>query len=155
MKLSKISMALLLFSFSIAYANNQPQFVNVSKHHDYLAPDGSQTRLLAKNSSGSMAEFTLPPKTTSQAIHQREVQELWFFIHGEGQVWVKYHNVSKIYNVHKNSSISLPKDITFQFRNTSNSEPLVFIDVTMPPWPGSQVTAKVKGIWRVSSHAKF
>jgi|GEM_PF-2592471 len=144
---------LLILISSSSFANNktlsiQSLLINLPKKYNYLAPDDSQTRLLGKSSRGNMAHFTLPPHTTSKAIHQRSVQELWYFLSGTGQVWLKYKGKSEIYKVSGGSSLTLPNDIDFQFRNLSNTKNLVFLDVTMPPWPGDSVISYIKGPWK-------
>src|SRR5260370_37320063 len=54
---------------------------------DTLAPDGSEIRLLVAHSTASMCEVRLPPGGVSGPVRHRTVQEIWYFLAGEGEVW--------------------------------------------------------------------
>jgi mannose-6-phosphate isomerase-like protein (cupin superfamily) len=54
---------------------------------DVLAPDGSQIRLLAQVSGGSMVYCTLPAGRVTRAVRHQTVEELWLCVAGRGQVW--------------------------------------------------------------------
>ena len=54
---------------------------------DVIAPDGSEVRILASTSRGSMAQFTLPPGAVSKAVAHRTVEEVWLVTHGTGRMW--------------------------------------------------------------------
>src|SRR6266542_5827757 len=56
---------------------------------DVVAPDGSNVRLLLKLAGGSIAHFELQPGKTSLAVAHRTVEEIWFFLAGEGEMWRK------------------------------------------------------------------
>ena len=56
---------------------------------DAIAPDGSEVRILASTSRGSMAEFTLPTGRISIAVAHHTVEEVWFFTQGQGLLWRK------------------------------------------------------------------
>ena len=45
-------------------------------------------------------------------------------------------------------SVAIPKGMAFQFRAAWDA-PLVFVAVTMPPWPGEQEAETVEGMWAV------
>ena len=51
---------------------------------DVTAPDGSEVRILAATSRGSMAQFTLPPGSVSKAVAHHSVEEVWLCTHGLG-----------------------------------------------------------------------
>ena len=51
---------------------------------DVLAPDGSEVRILCGLSRGSMAQFTLPPRRIARAVMHKSVEEIWYFISGQG-----------------------------------------------------------------------
>jgi mannose-6-phosphate isomerase-like protein (cupin superfamily) len=65
----------------------------VTKHRsempDVIAPDGSEVRILAGSSRGSMAQFTLPPGAVSKAVAHHTVEELWLVMRGKGRMWRK------------------------------------------------------------------
>jgi len=46
-------------------------------------------------------------------------------------------------------SLSIPIGTVFQFRNTSEEDPLEAVAVTMPPWPGEAEAMIVPGKWEV------
>jgi len=48
--------------------------------------------------------------------------------------------------VSKDVSITIPLSCNFQFRNTGQ-EPLRFIIVNMPPWPGNDEAVKIENYW--------
>ena len=52
-----------------------------------VAPDGSLVRVLLDLPGGGLAQFTLPPGQTSQAVYHKTVEEIWFIVSGQGQMW--------------------------------------------------------------------
>jgi hypothetical protein len=54
---------------------------------DAVAPDGSDVRVLLELSGGGLAHFTLPPGETSIAVYHRTVEEIWYVISGQAQMW--------------------------------------------------------------------
>jgi mannose-6-phosphate isomerase-like protein (cupin superfamily) len=114
--------------------------------YDLLAPDGSQIRLLAEVSGGSTVHCTLPPGGVTQAVRHRTVEETWFFLSGEGEVWRKSGGHDEITPVHAGVAISIPLGTEFQFRTLGN-EPLAFVITTIPRWPGEDEAIPVDGIW--------
>jgi mannose-6-phosphate isomerase-like protein (cupin superfamily) len=113
---------------------------------DVMAPDGSEVRLLATATRGSMAEFRLPPGRISKAVAHRTVEEVWLFIAGEGRIWRKFGAEEEVTEVRTGVSITIPVGAHFQFR-CDGSTPLRAVGVTMPPWPGMDEAYAVDGIW--------
>lgn len=113
---------------------------------DVIAPDGSEIRLLVQSGRGSMVHCTLPPGDTSKAVKHRSVEELWYFISGEGRVWRKMGEREEVVAVKPGVSLHIPTGCSFQFRNTGDS-PLCFVIVTMPPWPGEAEAVLQPGFW--------
>jgi len=113
---------------------------------DAIAPDGSEVRILASTSRGSMAEFTLPAGRISIAVAHHTVEEVWFFTQGQGQLWRKHKMAEEIVQIHPGLSISIPVGTQFQFRN-DGAEDLKAIGTTMPPWPGADEAYIVEGKW--------
>ena len=66
--------------------------VELRENYDTLAPDGSEIRLLAQTSRGSMVHCTLHPGQVSVAVAHRTVDEIWYFLEGSGQVWRRRGN---------------------------------------------------------------
>jgi mannose-6-phosphate isomerase-like protein (cupin superfamily) len=117
------------------------------KHeYDYLAPDNSEIRLLLRMKGGNMWHCKLPQGETSKAIFHRSVDEMWFFISGNGLVWRSEKNFQKTVEVKQGTCITIPARTKFQFRNAGTND-LEFIGVTMPPWPGSQEAQETVGKW--------
>ncbi|MCS6877644.1 MAG: hypothetical protein NZP72_05025, partial [Geminicoccaceae bacterium] len=54
---------------------------------DTLAPDGSEIRILPRLPRGSMVHARLPAGRTAKAVRHRSVEELWYVIAGEGEMW--------------------------------------------------------------------
>lgn len=113
---------------------------------DAIAPDGSEVRLLAVLSRGSMAHFRLPPGGVSRAVRHATVEEVWYFVGGRGQMWRKDETGESTVEVHPGMSLDIPVGTAFQFR-ADGDEPLEAVGVTMPPWPGPDEAVFVEGTW--------
>jgi len=120
---------------------------SLKKHFDYLAPDGSEIRLLSQAQGGGLCHCTLTPGKTSYAVKHKTVEEIWYFISGKGEMWQSEEKLSKVLQVQAGDSINIPVGICFQFRNTSN-ENLCIIIITIPKWPGEQEAVLVEGYWK-------
>jgi len=113
---------------------------------DVIAPDGSHIRLLSNTNRASMVHCSLPPGGCSKAVSHRSVDELWFFLSGSGQVWRKFGELEELVDVQSGLSLNIPQGTVFQFRN-NGSEPLCFVIVTVPPWPGEDEAILQPGRW--------
>ncbi|HTI14562.1 MAG TPA: cupin domain-containing protein [Dictyobacter sp.] len=131
-------------------SDQQPLFqtVPLPEQRDVYAPDGSEIRLLSQTERGSMCHCTLPPQTVSLAGMHHNVEEIWYFLEGQGQVWRKGEQGEEVVAVFPGVSLSIPPHTHFQFRNAS-SEPLRLILTTMPPWPGENEWVEVTPHWPV------
>ncbi len=118
----------------------------LSSAPDVMAPDGSEVRLLATTSRGSMAHFTLPSGKISVAVAHNTVEEVWFFTTGQGRMWRKQGNAEETVDVFPGVSVSISTGTHFQFRNDGDT-PLEAVGMTMPPWPGMDEAYEVKGKW--------
>jgi len=118
----------------------------LKEHCDYLAPDTSEIYLLANGTHGGLCQCILPVGATSLAVSHKTVEELWYFIEGEGEVWRRNLYDNKPAAVHAGTSIVIPPQTAFQFRNTGTI-PLKFIIATLPPWPGAHEAVSEKGFW--------
>jgi len=117
-----------------------------SQAPDVTAPDGSEVRILAATSRGSMAQFTLPSGAVSKAVAHRTVEEVWLVTHGSGRMWRKLGEAEVEVELRPGISIAIPVGAHFQFRNDGD-EPLHCVGVTMPPWPGMDEAYEVGGVW--------
>ncbi len=113
---------------------------------DVTAPDGSEVRILAATTRGSMAQFTLPPDSVSKAVAHRTVEEVWLVTHGTGRMWRKLGDAEVMADLRPGISVAIPIGAHFQFRN-DGEEPLHCVGVTMPPWPGMDEAYEVEGVW--------
>jgi mannose-6-phosphate isomerase-like protein (cupin superfamily) len=115
-------------------------------HYDVLAPDGSEVRILVSGVQGSMAHFTLPAGQVSLAVAHRTVEEVWFVLSGQGEMWRKKGDDESVVTLTEGLSLTIPVGACFQFRNTGDV-PLKAVAVTMPPWPGMDEAYRVDGKW--------
>jgi mannose-6-phosphate isomerase-like protein (cupin superfamily) len=113
---------------------------------EHIAPDGSEIRLLGRVNGGSFCHCTLPEGKTSLAVRNRTVEEIWYFLEGEGQVWRKQGQREDVVDVSPGTGLTMPAGTHFQFRNTG-AGPLRFVIATMPPWPGAHESEDVTGPW--------
>ena len=114
--------------------------------YDYLAPDGSEIRLLTQVQGGGLCHCALPEAGVSEPVYHKTVEELWYCISGQGEVWRKQGFREEITPVYSGVSLSIPVGTAFQFRNTG-VEPLCFLIATMPPWPGKEEAITAQGKW--------
>ncbi len=113
---------------------------------EYSAPDGTDVRLLLQLKGGSLAHFEFPSGEVSNSVVHRTVEELWYFLSGRGEMWRKAGDLEEVVPVEAGVSVSIPVGTMFQFRSFGY-QPLVFIAVTMPPWPGPNEAELVAGKW--------
>ncbi len=105
---------------------------------DARAPDGSEIRLLVAHEGTSACEVLLPAGGVSIPVRHRTVQEIWYFLEGEGEVWRQAPGrEARAVRVGPGSSLTIPLGCRFQFRNTGSGD-LRFLCVTTPPWPGEE-----------------
>jgi mannose-6-phosphate isomerase-like protein (cupin superfamily) len=116
---------------------------------DVIAPDGCEVRILAQSTRGSMAHFTLAPGETSRAVAHRTVEEVWYFLSGEGRMWRRFEGREETVEVAPGVSLSIPLGAAFQMRSDGDA-PLAAVAVTMPPWPGEDEAYLVDGRWEPS-----
>ena len=121
----------------------------INEEPDVIAPDGSDVRILAAGTRGSMAHFELAPGQAAKAVQHKTVEELWFITAGEGEMWRKSESAEDVVELYPGLSLSIPIGTVFQFRNTSEEDPLEAVAVTMPPWPGEAEAVIAPGRWEV------
>jgi mannose-6-phosphate isomerase-like protein (cupin superfamily) len=114
---------------------------------DDIAPDASEIRLLPRMRGGSLCHCTLPPGKTSAAVAHREIEEIWYVVQGEGELWRKPGDAEGTKDaLRAGVSVTIPPCTGFQFRNIG-TDPLCMIIATMPPWPGPHEAYPVEGCW--------
>ena len=146
-----ILLFLSALALSCSFSDKKPSIAEfhtteLRENYDGLAPDGSEIRLLNRLAAGSMVHCTLPANETSTAVRHKTVEDIWYFMEGEGQVWRKVGDREEVTDVKPGISLTIPLGTHFQFRNDSTN-PLRFVIVTMPPWPGKDEAVKVQGRW--------
>ncbi len=118
----------------------------ISPEPDAAAPDGADVRVLLRLAGGSMAHFELAAGETSRAVSHRKVEEIWYVLGGEGEMWRKKGDVEACVALGPGVSLTIPQGTHFQFRATGG-ESLAAVAITMPPWPGEAEAYPVRGKW--------
>ena len=114
--------------------------------YNYLAPDGSEIRLLSDARSGGSVHCMLPAAGISKAVRHQTVEEIWYCLSGSGQLWRKLGDAEETTDLEGGVSLTIPVGAHFQFRNTG-ADPLCLLIVTMPPWPGAAEAVRVPDHW--------
>jgi aspartate racemase len=120
-------------------------------HRDAVAPDGSDVRVLLQARGGSLAHFELAAGQTSAAVRHRTVEEIWYFLCGQGEMWRKSGDEERIVPVAAGVCVTIPVGTSFQFR-ADGDRSLAAIGATMPPWPGADEALAVSGPWEPTVH---
>ncbi len=113
---------------------------------DGVAPDGSDVRILLQLDRGGMAHFELAAGRVSRAVAHHSVDEIWYVLRGQGQMWRRQAEREETVPLEPGTCVSIPAGTHFQFRSTS-AGPLAAVGVTMPPWPGQDEAYEVPGVW--------
>jgi mannose-6-phosphate isomerase-like protein (cupin superfamily) len=119
------------------------------EHHDVLAPDGSEVRILLRRPGGSMAHFRLQPGQVSLAVTHRTVEEIWYVLDGQGEMWRQDGAREEVVTLLPGTSLTIPLGTRFQFRCVG-AAPFSAVAVTMPPWPDAEEAVVVPGPWTPS-----
>jgi mannose-6-phosphate isomerase-like protein (cupin superfamily) len=114
--------------------------------HDVIAPDGSEVRILLSLPGGSMAHFRLGPGQVSAAVRHRTVEEIWYILSGQGEMWRAAGSVETVTALAPGTCLSIGIGTAFQFR-AGDAEALAAVAITMPPWPGDDEAEFVPGRW--------
>jgi mannose-6-phosphate isomerase-like protein (cupin superfamily) len=125
---------------------NQHRVKHLACDPDYIAPDGSEVRLLIEDDVGGMAHFRLPHGMTSKAVVHATVREFWYVLSGEGEMWRFDQATETVVSLNPGTCVEILPGTRFQFR-TLGSEPLNVVAATIPRWPGPQEAAPVTGKW--------
>jgi mannose-6-phosphate isomerase-like protein (cupin superfamily) len=112
-----------------------------------IAPDGSDVRVLLGLAGGGMAHFEIAPGQTSKAVGHKTVEEIWYFLAGQGEMWREQDGNSEVVEVSAGVCLTIPLGTRFQFWSVGDVA-LSAIGVTMPPWPGDGEAVEVSGPWK-------
>src|SRR5882724_6628725 len=77
------------------------------------APDGTAVRILPVLDGGSLAHFVLAPGQTSLAVAHRSVEEIWYFLGGQGEMWRKQYGREEVVPVKAGVSLTVPLGTAF------------------------------------------
>jgi mannose-6-phosphate isomerase-like protein (cupin superfamily) len=110
---------------------------------DYLAPDGSEIRLLPEVAGGGLCHCALPAGHTSRAVRHRTVDEIWYVLSGDGEVWREGVGEQPL---GPGTSLTIPRGVGFQFRAVGG-HPLQILIATTPRWPGPEDAVEIAGPW--------
>ena len=110
---------------------------------DATAPDGSEIRLLIDDRHAarraSLVEVTLAAGQVSKPVWHRTVEEIWYILEGDGQVWrcppTSVPETVAPVPVSPGDALAIPTGWRFQF-SANPDAPLRFLCHTTPPWPG-------------------
>ena len=110
------------------------------------SPLGAYIRFLVDGPHGNMIHSTVPPGMVGRACCFRTVDEYWFVLSGEGEIWRSaVDGRESILAV----CVDVPLGTALQYRCTGDV-PLVFTCTARPPWPGDDEALLVDGPWTPS-----
>jgi len=115
---------------------------------DHIAPDGSEIRLLPGCAAGGLAHCTLPAGSTARAVRHKTVDEIWYVLDGEGDVW-RSDGSEEVVHVRSRTCLTITCGTSFQFR-ADTAAPLSLLIGTFPRWPGPDEAVPVTGPWEPS-----
>jgi mannose-6-phosphate isomerase-like protein (cupin superfamily) len=120
---------------------------------DYISPDGAEIRLILRpDVEGvryhSVSEAVMKPGQISRPMRHRRVEESWYVLEGEGEVWrcppgVPPASVSTVH-MGPGDALVIPPGFGFQVR-AGVGGPLRMLCSTAPPWPGPEEAVPVEG----------
>lgn len=114
---------------------------------DGRSPAGAEIRFLIRSEYGGMIHATVPPGQVNRATVHSTVSEFWHVLEGEGQIWRRHAGSEGTTPLHVGVTVDIPVGTAFQYRCTG-ADPLQFICITMPPWPGDEEASLVEGPWK-------
>ena len=114
---------------------------------DGRAPAGAQIRSLIDNEIGSMIHSTVPPGQVNRATVHATVSEFWHVLSGEGLIWRRDGAGEETTVLEPGVSIDIPVGTAFQYRCTG-VDPLEFLCISMPRWPGDKEATVIQGPWK-------
>jgi mannose-6-phosphate isomerase-like protein (cupin superfamily) len=110
------------------------------------SPAGAEIRSLIDGETGTMIHATVPPGQINRATVHATVSEIWHVLSGEGQIWRRDGTGEQTTDLRRGITIDIPVGTAFQYRCTG-AEPLEFICVSMPRWPGAEEATLIEGPW--------
>jgi mannose-6-phosphate isomerase-like protein (cupin superfamily) len=121
--------------------------ITLAAKADKKSPAGADVRFIMSSDTGGMIHSTVPAMQINKAVVHSSVNEIWYILEGQGEIWRSDGKQSQVTTLEPGTSIDIPVGTTFQYRNVSDKD-FKFICVTMPPWPGEQECTYVEGHWQ-------
>ncbi len=119
---------------------------------DARSPAGAEIRYLMEGETGNMIHSTVPPGQVNRATVHATVSEFWYVLSGRGEIWRQDGSEEEVTLLEPSVSLDIPVGTAFQYRCTG-TDPLRFLCITMPPWPGDDEATVVEGPWVPSAPA--
>jgi mannose-6-phosphate isomerase-like protein (cupin superfamily) len=111
------------------------------------SPAGAEIRYLMAGQTGDMIHSTVPPGQVNRATVHATVSEFWHVLSGEGEIWRRDGTGEETAVLVSGVSIDIPVGTEFQYRCTG-AEPLQFLCISMPRWPGDAEATVIEGPWK-------
>jgi mannose-6-phosphate isomerase-like protein (cupin superfamily) len=114
---------------------------------DGRSPAGAEIRHLIECEAGGMIHSTVPAGQVNRATVHATVSEIWHVLSGQGQIWRRDGTREETTALTAGISIDIAVGTAFQYRFTG-PDPLEFLCVTVPPWPGDEEATVIDGPWQ-------
>jgi mannose-6-phosphate isomerase-like protein (cupin superfamily) len=120
---------------------------------DYFSPDGAEIRLILRPEVEgvvyhSVCEATFQPGQISQAVRHRGVEESWYVLEGQGDVWRCPPGAdparAAVTHIVPGDALDIPPGFGFQVRAWTQGR-LRLLCSTAPPWPGPDEAIPIEG----------
>jgi mannose-6-phosphate isomerase-like protein (cupin superfamily) len=111
------------------------------------SPLGSHIRFLVDGPHGNTIHSTVPPGMVGRACRFRTIDEHWFVLSGEGEMWRRSPDgEERVTRLIPGVCVDIRAGMGFQYR-CAGAEPLVCVVTAMPPWPGDDEAEIIDGPW--------
>lgn len=118
---------------------------------DYISPDGAEIRLILRpevegTAYHSVCEAVFRPGQVSRAVRHRHVEESWYVLDGEADVWRRPPDGSEatVTRLRRGDALNIPSGFSFQLRVVGRDK-LRMLCSTAPPWPGPDEAIPTEG----------
>jgi mannose-6-phosphate isomerase-like protein (cupin superfamily) len=116
------------------------------------SPAGAEIRFLMDGETGNMIHSTVPPGQVNRATVHATVSEFWHILSGQGRIWRRDEAGEEVTVLEAGVSIDIPVGTAFQYR-CDGPDPLRFICISMPRWPGDDEATVIEGPWTPTAPA--
>jgi mannose-6-phosphate isomerase-like protein (cupin superfamily) len=116
------------------------------------SPAGAEIRFLMDGETGNMIHSTVPPGQVNRATVHATVSEFWHILSGQGRIWRRDGAGEEVTVLEAGVSIDIPVGTAFQYR-CDGPDPLRFICISMPRWPGDDEATVIEGPWTPTAPA--